>query len=68
MTVIRETICRSARSVCVAASSLSHNIGRKQFRGESAGRIRSQTDELHDVGPDNGSYQRRQCSILRYPR
>ena len=68
MTVIRETMCVSARSVRVAASSLSRNIGRKNCRGESAGKIRSQTEEPHDVDPNNGSDQTRQCSILWYPR
>ena len=62
--VIKETMRRSAGSVRVAASSLGPNIGRKQCRGESAGKTRSQTaEELHDVGPDNGSDQTRRCSI-----
>jgi len=39
-----------------------------QCRGEGAGRTRSQSEELHDVGPDNGSSLTRQCSVLCYPR
>ena len=34
-----------------------------QCRGERAGKTRSQTEMLHDVGPDNESNQTRQCSV-----
>jgi hypothetical protein len=37
-----------------------------QCRGERAGTATSQTEVLHDVGPDNGSNQTRQCSLLWY--